>query len=483
MNVDVRAGLMGIGGGLFGVTLTYLWGDIAGTGFLILCAGILWLALYRYGFRMTMKVFLVTFLCAVAGYVWAYHFEIIRARSPICTEKTKLEVTGTVVGYRDGTSGRTPILAVDENKNRALMYSDALVSRGSVVTIAGSCQSPEAFVSDTGREVPYNRMLWARGVTAQVYANDVEVIDVKNGRFAILRALDRVREKLTHALQRNLSVGNAALAGGLFVGSREGTPDADRTAFQAAGLSHIVVLSGYNITLVARMVMIGVAPIAGFWVRRILAVLAVLLLVVLSGAEPPAVRAGLMGFLALGAAFIGRKQNAIWMFMLAVAVFVLMNPRSLLFDLSFQLSIAATIGVIFCAPLLIQKFGWVTERFGLRSLLAETLSAQLLTLPLIWYAIGTWALFGILVNLIIVPFVPLATLLAAATGIAGLISPGIGHIIGSVSSVVFSAIRGAAAFVSHLPSASLQLQALPGWVAAILFVIMCAVLVVLYRKE
>lgn len=476
MTYRVQDGVRVLGAVLFGIILTYVWGSATGVIALFACAGVFTFALYRIGWRTSMKLFFVIIFAVTVGYAWAYHYEVIRMHEDMCP-KSRSTAVGTVVGFRDGAKGRTPIVRPDGMRTKLLVHADGTLPRGAIVKVSGSCKPPEAFVSDTGREVPYDQMLWARGVTHQMYANDVEVLRLRGGRFWIMRGLDRARDAIVKTLDRSLSPGNASLAGGLLVGLKQGTPQSDSDAFKAAGLTHIVVLSGYNITLIARLVMRLVASFAGFWSRRVLALLAVVAIVVLSGAEPPAVRAGVMGALAVGAAMAGRKQAAIWMFMLATTVLAVVNPRSVLFDVSFQLSIAATIGVIFLAPKLQETFSRVTERFGLRSLVAETLSATILTLPIIWYAIGTWPLLGILMNLIVVPFVPLATLLSAATGILGLISTNLGFMVGSASSVVLGGIRGAARLASHAQFSIIQLPQIPGWLTAVLFTIVCAVLI------
>lgn len=482
MTYRVQDGIQVLAAILFGIVLVYVWGSAIGMVALFACAGILAFALHRIGYRASVKVFLVAILVAAVGYAWAYHYEVVRLNEDACP-KSSATVTGTVIGFRDGAKGRTPIIRPEGIHSKLLVYSDSNLVRGAVVRVSGSCKPPEAFVSDTGREVPYDRMLWARGVTMQMYANDVSVVRLHGGRLWIARGLDRARDAIVKTLNESLSPGNASLAGGLLVGSKQGTSQSDSDAFKIAGLTHIIVLSGYNITLVARLVMRLVAPFAGFWLRRVLALVAVVAIVVLSGAEPPAVRAGVMGALAVGAAMAGRRQAGIWMFMLAATALAIMNPRSILFDVSFQLSIAATVGVIFLAPRLQKTFHRVTERFGLRSLVAETLSATLLTLPIIWYVIGTWPVWGLFMNLLVVPFVPLATLLSGITGIVGLGSGGLGRVLGDVSSIVLGGIRGAAQLASHAPSAIVQLPNIPGWFTALLFTTICACIIVMKDKR
>ena len=197
---------------------------------------------------------------------------------------------------------------------------------------------------------------------------------------------------------------------GLILGSRKGIPDDLIVDFNATGLTHIVAISGYNITLVILIV----SGMFGFLTRRWKAIVSgifVLLFVLFVGASAAVVRAGVMGVIGLMALYLGRDYVVEIALMAAAFVMAVWNPKILVYDVGFQLSFLATAGLIYVAPKLERFVKWVPQGFGVRESLLMTLSAQVLALPVILLNFERLSLISPIANVFILPFIPLAMLL------------------------------------------------------------------------
>jgi competence protein ComEC len=215
---------------------------------------------------------------------------------------------------------------------------------------------------------------------------------------------------------------------GLLIGERQGIPDNLAEAFRRTGTSHILAVSGYN---VSRLVDIFFILFACAAVRRRraagLVAVAILGFVAVVGGGASVVRAAVMGCTSLLAAGLGRRYSGLGALLAAAAVMLAANPLILRHDIGFQLSFAAVWGMHALGQPLTRRLVFVPEAFGLRQTMGETLAATLMTTPVVLQAFGRLPLIGPLVNLLVLPLVPwamfaggLAVLLGSFHAAAGL---------------------------------------------------------------
>jgi competence protein ComEC len=241
--------------------------------------------------------------------------------------------------------------------------------------------------------------------------------------------LAHARERLARTLGRLLPQPHAGIAEGLLLGRRSGLTEEVRLAFQRSGMTHLLVVSGFNVMLVA-----GVALwLAERRLRRprsvVPALLAMLVYAAIVGFDPPVLRAALMGTLALVALAFGRPGDALNGLALAAVVMTALDPQAL-FDLSFQLSCVATAGLVLLAPSIERQLACLPE--WLRAGLATTAAAQIATAPVLALNFGRLQLVGLPANALALPAVPLATISAGAATLAGLVWEPLGHLIALV---------------------------------------------------
>lgn len=226
--------------------------------------------------------------------------------------------------------------------------------------------------------------------------------DREDGR-EIRGKIYELRRKIEESYKRILSEPQASLLSGIVLGSKSGMPKDFYEASRKTGTLHIMVASGMNINIVAMTTM----PLFLLFFRRqvalILSFTLIWFYVLLTGADAPAVRAGIMGSLIFLAQILGREADAWRGLVFAAGLLLFADPRSLL-DLGFQLSFAATAGILFFSPWFSRKFRRLPEK--VRPDFCQTISAQIATLPIILYNFGYYSPLSPLVNILIAPVIP-----------------------------------------------------------------------------
>ncbi len=359
---------------------------------------------------------------------------------------------------------------------------------GDRVRVTGELVFPEAFASETGRRVDYPAMLRREGVLYQMFNPRLELL-ARGAAYPVRRALAAARHRFETALQAAIPEPAAALAGGMLLGSRAALGETWQARFRAAGLIHIVVLSGYNLTVVAE----GLRRLLGFLPRRwsaASAVAAIILFTIMTGAEPATVRAAVMATLTLAAGALGRAASARRGLWVAAALMVWHNPLVLTTDLGFQLSVLATAGLLYLAPPFEATLArwWPTSRAWLvagRGLVATTLAAQVFIFPLVLYQIGEWPLYALFTNVLILPIVPLAMLGAFGLALMELLvgwSGWLGHVLVMIGLTpvygLLAIILAVARLAAILPGANLPLPPVPWPVICLVYLALAAWLII-----
>lgn len=233
-----------------------------------------------------------------------------------------------------------------------------------------------------------------------------------------VRRVDRlgiVREKLVSVYQRQLPEPEAGLVAGVVLGHKLSLSEDFKEALVETGTIHVVVASGYNVVVVGSVVLNLLLYLMKRSRATIGAIIGMSFYALLAGGEPPVVRAVIMAGLVFWARAIGRASATWWLLFLAVWSMLMIEP-GLLNSISFQLSVAATAGMIWLEP-------WIRELFEgrnklidflFRTELSPSLAAQVTTAPLIWWYFGRLSLISPLVNVLVLPLVPMIMVLGAA---------------------------------------------------------------------
>lgn len=223
-----------------------------------------------------------------------------------------------------------------------------------------------------------------------------------------------IRERSKTLFANTLPPVSASLLMGIVFGAKESFPDTFFEALQTTGVLHVIAASGMNVTFIAAAILFGLGAFMRRQFALILGCFVIFFYVFLVGFEPSIIRAALMAVLAFGASLFGRQHIAAFAILVSAYIMLLYQP-GFLFDLGFQLSFLATLGIIFIKPLL------STSRNFLAETISTTLAAQLGTLPILIGVFGKFGLLSLLVNALVLWMVPLMMLLGSLAAILGFV--------------------------------------------------------------
>lgn len=304
------------------------------------------------------------------------------------------------------------------------------------------------------------------------YAN-IQVLEKSNSQ------LEKLRSQFFASVNSALPDPSSGLGLGFLVGATNTLPEKLNENLRTTGLTHIVAVSGYNLTilvLLARRILIGHS-------KRMATLLALGLLgvfLLLTGGAPSIVRASIVSFIGIMAWYFGRKVNPLVLLLLSVAISAYINPYFLWKDIGWYLSFTAFFGVLVLSPLITKRFFTKPPKL-IGQLLIETSCAQLLTLPIITYIFGTVSVISMLANLAVLPFVPLAMAATFLAGTSNLVSAWFASYATFIARFVLDYIIQVTNFLAQSPFAVKEIKISLSQLVASYFLIIILCLI-LYQK-
>ena len=243
---------------------------------------------------------------------------------------------------------------------------------------------------------------------------------------------------------------------GYLLGQKNSLPADLENALKITALTHIVVASGYNLTVLVNFA----RKFFGKFSKKLTALAMFVLIfgfVLMVGFSPSMTRAGIVAALSVIFWYFGRKVNPYFLLIFVAILTLLISPTNL-FDLGWQLSFGSFFGVMILAPLLKKFLFERPEKLGSSaSIFFETLSAQIATLPLLIYTFGAFSLVSLAANMLVLPFVPIAMLLTFLTGIFAWIFAPIAYIFGFFAEMILKFSIFVAKFFAANPNAQMEL--------------------------
>jgi len=329
--------------------------------------------------------------------------------------------------------GRVLSSSLKQNSSRIIFETDLgrilIVKRiypeykyGDVLEVSGKVAEPEPYAGfDTkkylAKDKIYSEMIFP------------EIKKVDTGKLGVLPALFWIREIFEKSLKNILPEPQASLADGMLLGREGVLPQDIIGAFRNTSTIHILVLSGYNITIVGNALL----AFFGFFLPQVFAwsvsIFGILAFTLMTGAEPAAVRAAIMALIGLLALRTGRKALPALSLLWAAFFMILINPMYLRFDRGFQLSFMATLGLILLSGFFQKKLCVFPKFLGAREAAAASASAQLFVLPLLISWGNAVSIFSLPANILVVTAVPAVMLFGFLGALGGLIFPAIGQVL------------------------------------------------------
>jgi len=419
-------------------------------------------------------------LCCVALGAWRYQ----AARIPTKPNSVRLlagQGTATITGIVQGDPRRTEegqqvILEAQTARAGAPAHPvQGLVllnlppypeyRYGQRILAMGELQAPRP--AERPGEFDYRAYLARKGIFVLMREPLARVLPGETGNPA-LRALLAFRDRCKAVLLRELPEPQASIAVGVLLGLQSSIPDDIYNTFSVTGTSHILVVSGWNFTIVATVIagLTSRARLgrgATFW----LSMLVLWSYAFFVGPTGTVLRAAVMASLVVVARSADRQTEPWTLLFAACWALTLYDPNTL-WDLGFQLSALATASLfafgkpveallLRCPPLRWPALEWATEA------LTATLAAQILALPIILYQFGNLSLIAPLANILLVPVVPYTMLLGALSLVGGLVWLPLGQWLALVVWLPLSWLTEGARLLAQIPWAAVQLPPFPLW--------------------
>lgn len=416
------------------------------------------------------SLFLLAIVCfGIALGLLRMEWSAIQGPDPVLSgylEKS-IELVGVVSAEPDKRDRNQLITITAKTVNGEETFGKVLASADSYVPIVygdelratGVLTLPEDFETDSGRVFNYTRYLAKEGIHFRMFYPTVEILTQGKGN-PILHALflfkQRFLERLAHVIQEP----EVSLLGGLLVGAKQSLGEGLLETFRITGLIHIVVLSGYNMSIIAlglKRIFFFLPPIWGAVSGGVIIVLFTLM----AGASAATVRASIMALFVLLAQSTGRAYEITRALFIAAFFMFMYNPHVVAFDPGFQLSFLATVGLIRVAPRFERYLTFVPGRFGMRALVSATVSTQLAVLPLLLYQTGTISVVAVLSNLLVLPVIPFTMLFGSLTGLASLVGDAVAYPFALLTTALLSYMLWIAEHFASVPYATVSLREFP----------------------
>ena len=324
------------------------------------------------------------------------------------------------------------------------------LSQGDRVELIGKLSEPR-----TTGSLDYKAYLARQGIYAQMRYPKITHIE-RNHTLDWLSWLSALKLRLARRLELALPEPQASVAEGILLGMRTGMPHSLTDAFSRTNTSHILAVSGWNITLVAGLLTFFGGRIFGR--RRLLLTLFLLsgigFYTILIGPQASVLRAAIMGGILICGSYFGRPGDSVVSLLVAAGVMTALDPF-LLWDLSFQLSFAATAGIALLAPrfhgILAFQPRWLSYS------LATTFAAQLSTLPIGAVNFGQLSTITTVSNLLIEPALLPIMLFSALAALLGLLWMPLAQVAGWLDWVFLTYLVRAIEYTASMPWASVHI--------------------------
>ncbi len=326
---------------------------------------------------------------------------------------------------------------------------------GDVVRLRGHLQTPPS-----SEDFSYQDYLARQGILAYMPDAEITLLPITGGN-PVLRLVYAFKSYAVDRVYRIFPEPEASLLAGILLGDDNGIPASLQQAYQNTGTAHIIAISGFNIAILAGLFVTLFSRLLGARKGAIAATAGILLYTVLVGATASVVRAAIMAGLAIFARQTGRRQNGLNTLAFTGALMAVINPN-VLWDVGFQLSFAATLGLVLYAQPFQDWFTGLLSRWlpagtagkigtPVGEFVLFTLAAQLATLPIMAYQFGRISLIAVVANPFILPAQPAVEVLAGLALLLSFIYLPLGKLAGWIAWPFAAYTDRAVEFFNHFP--------------------------------
>jgi len=321
---------------------------------------------------------------------------------------TKLTIVPETIYFKE--SAENIFLQDKRSFGKILVTSDSYpeYEYGDRLEIMGEIENPFEF-----QDFNYRDYLAKDGICSVMYKPEIKLLnrgEYRGVSFIYANVLN-LKHKLRQSIESNLPPPLSHLLNAIILGDKKRISSQLKEKLNLTGLRHVVAVSGMHVAILSAVLM---AFLLGIGIRRrhsfYFSMIMIAFFIAITGFQPSAIRAGIMASLVLYAEHSGRRGSGIRSLVFAALLMLLFNPLLLRYDVGFQLSFLAVLGIIcFSSPLrsyIKERLHMVPNFANFKEILAITFSAQIFTLPLLVYNFGYFSLVSPLTNILVVPILP-----------------------------------------------------------------------------
>ncbi len=393
----------------------------------------------------------------------------------------KISFSGIVAKEPDKRNSNTK-LTIQTEQGKVLVTTRRYpeYKYGDELIITGKLQTPTVF-----EDFNYQGYLAKDGIYSVMYYPKIEPTGKNRGNF-FYKAIYSFKDKIKQAVEKIMPLPEVAILGALTLGNKKGLTENLKEQLNITGTRHITAISGMHIIILVKALMIILIGIGLWRGQAFYFTLGILILfIIMVGAPASAVRAGIMGAILLFAEKIGRLNSSGRAIVFVAAIMLTLNPLLLKFDVGFQLSFLAVLGIIYIKPIF---DGWVAKVIkkkklpGLVQIITMTLAAQIATLPILVYNFGRISFISPLSNVLIVPALPYIMGAGFIFSLASVIWIGLGKILIWPAWFFFAYITKLVELLSKIPFAAKEISNIH-WIWLIGYYILLIGFLWWYRKK
>lgn len=391
--------------------------------FFLLSFAIIFILLRYLKYRSIIFLIISLFLIGVSFGILRYEAKDLKINGLDKFINQKISFEGIITEEPQEKENYTHII-VKTSEEKILMYIRLYpkFKYGDKILITGKLQKPKKFGNSISEKFDWPAYLAKDDIHYQIFYPEIKFISSNNNSYIKEKLFD-LKNSFVQNLEKVIPSPASSLMAGIVIGEKQSLPKNLKNNLIKTGLVHIVVLSGYNITIIANAIIniLKIFSLPRFF-SAIFGTISIIIFTLMTGAEAATVRAAIMALLVILALQTGRMYTAINALIFAAFFMVLINPAILRFDASFQLSFLATFGMIYFTPKFEKWLYFLPNKFKLKETASGTLAAQTAVLPLLILKTGSISLISLPLNILIVNFIPLTMFLGFLTGALGFLS-------------------------------------------------------------
>ncbi|AVH66399.1 ComEC/Rec2 family competence protein [Nostoc sp. 'Peltigera membranacea cyanobiont' N6] len=321
------------------------------------------------------------------------------------------------------------------------------------IAVTGILYKPKAASNPGGFD--FQKFLKQEGTFAGLIGRQINVLD-RERKWGWWQ----IRERIVRSQVRWLGIPEGPLVSAMVLGSKAvDLPYDIRDLFVQAGLAHALAASGFQTSLILSVIL-QLTRRAKKGTQFTLGFLALIIFLSLTGFQPAVLRAVIMGFAALVGLLLKRKVKQFGSLLLAATLLLVFNPLWI-WDLGFQLSFLATLGLIVTVPALVNRLGWLPP--AIAALIAVPLAATLWTLPVQLFVFGVVPSYSLLLNVVSTPLISIISIGGIISALVGLIWTQAGSFLAAVLHYPTDWLIKLVEYFSKLPGNSVAVGSISSW--------------------